>query len=82
MVSRPGPLDEKTSPVMVVVMPDVLILPNPKSPPKTAEPEWARAYGAVGGMLDRHHLSTYVESSACGSTMASTWPELSATAMS
>ena len=34
MVSRPGPLDEKTSPVMVVVMPDVLILPNPKSPPK------------------------------------------------
>ena len=34
MVSRPGPLDEKSLPVMVVVMPDVLILPNPKSPPK------------------------------------------------
>jgi hypothetical protein len=34
MVSRPGPLDEKTSPAMVVVMPDVLILPNPKGPPK------------------------------------------------
>jgi hypothetical protein len=34
MVSRPGPLDEKSSPVMVVVMPDVPILPNPKSRPK------------------------------------------------
>jgi hypothetical protein len=34
MVSRPGPLDEKSSPVMVVVMPDVLILANPKRPPK------------------------------------------------
>jgi hypothetical protein len=34
MVADHGPLGERASPLMAVVMPRIAILPNPKSPPK------------------------------------------------